>query len=248
MRIFSNLPEAESEIRRDIYKGTKVSSSRVQQRDGLNLAGRERLGYEYSILEPSHLDVDEIIAFGRERGFKMFQDDNIKLWLHAEASQRLESEYFQVRPSHHFTERLHPGLKQTFEGNSPSYTYQERLEGALAHQVAELTLHPDSRRAYWPIYEQHDARRMDMPTRIPCSLGYQLMIRAVGNELKLIMFYLERSCDFDTFWLSDVWLALTYQYEAWIRLRREYTNLKMGHFVHFIISFHSFNVEDQEIY
>ena len=49
MRLFQNLSEAESEIRRDIAKGTPVESSRVQQRTGLKLQGRERVSYNYSI-------------------------------------------------------------------------------------------------------------------------------------------------------------------------------------------------------
>ncbi len=247
MRQFIDICEAESEVRRDVYKGTQITSSRVQQSTNLELKGRERIGYSYAILDTQRYSlIPEIVKFGRKRGFKVFEDKGIMEWLNEEIIHRTNPEAF--KRTEMFTEDLHPALKKTFEGNSPAYTYTERLHGAIDYLSHELDLHPDSRRAYWPIYEQRDARRMYLPTRIPCSLGYQAMIRQVGSTQKLMLFYLQRSCDFDTFWLSDVWLAMRFQEALYANLLAAHPKLELGQFIHVILSLHSFTVENEEIY
>ena len=247
MRQFIDICEAESEIRRDVYKGTKVTSSRVQQSTNLNINGRERINYSYSILDTTRYGtISEIVDFGRQRGFQIYQETTIRDWLEREITHRVNPDAFKD-PSI-FTEKYHPALKQTFEGNSPSYTYTERLHGAVDFLAHELSSHPDSRRAYWPIFDQRDARRAYLPTRVPCSLGYQVMIRQVGSHPQLMLFYLQRSCDFDTFWLSDIWLAMRFQEAIYGKLLKHYDDLLLGQFVHIILSLHSFKVENEEIY
>ena len=250
MRLFQNLSEAESEIRRDIAKGTPVESSRVQQRTGLKLQGRERVSYNYSIQElgngsDGELDTSApaLAKFGHQRGFPLYQGRVLEMayWLDEERIARLHP-YANLSGSH-VTEKLNPALQTTYEGNHPSYTYLERLMGALPILVNTIRRNPDTRRAFWPIYQPQDAIRSAEPTRIPCSLGYELMLRSVGNHQELMMYYLERSCDFDNFWLSDVWLARQFQIEAAKQL-----DVAPGQLIHYIISFHSFQVDDQEIY
>lgn len=260
MRIFESLNEAASEISRDVYKGTRVQSSRVQQRIGLELEGRELFGYSYSIQDTLHpSDINDLIQIGQLMEFPLYDTDEKRdqmyKWLSEEILYRTHPPYALtgIVKNHLFTESLHPALISTFEGSAPSYSYNERLTNAIDFIVEELMAHPDSRRAFWPIYTPHDAYRMSYPTRIPCSLGYQFMIRRVGNERRLIMIYLERSCDFDHFWLSDVFLAFRFQHKIVARINIELglqgkPPIIPGAFIHFISSFHSFRVELEEIY
>ena len=105
------------------------------------------------------------------------------------------------------------------------------------NQMVALKKNPDSRRVYWPIFRTKDSLRAGAPSRIPCSLGYQAMIRKVGGTDHLILTYLQRSADFDRFWLSDIWLARKFQLNL-----AEALQIQGGALIHFIISFHSFDV------
>lgn len=245
MRLYESLHEAESEIRRDLAKGTLVTSSRVQQRTGLSLKGRERMAYEYAIsaMPGIHSAID-LAAFGKERGFPLYVKDQGQMvrWLNRERQARLKPTEYRMKNTQP-TELLNSALETTIEGNHPSYTYTERLTGAMDMLELDLKRNPDTRRAFWPIFHPADSLRAAESTRIPCSIGYQPIIRQVGDQQQLIMFYLERSCDFDNFWLSDVWLARQFQ----LALAQKLGYLP-GQLIHFIISFHSFAIDDQEIY
>jgi hypothetical protein len=252
MRVFSTLKEAISEIRRDVYKGTPLTSSRVQQRVGETLPGRERLAYSYSILGSGFPANEEaLISLAQAEGFEKFSDPNVPDWLKFEKLERTHAiTNLGHAPGDEATEACHPALMDTFEGNWLSYRYNERLFGCLEAMEAALRHTPDSRRAYWPIYLPQDSLRASAPTRVPCSLGYQAMIRRVGEEQHLMWVYLSRSCDFDTFWLSDIWFAHKMQEALCSRLRThgQFADLKVGQVVHFIVSFHSFEVEGTEVY
>lgn len=251
MRIYTNLTEAVSEIRRDLSKGFEVSSSRVQQRTGLSLKAKERMCYSYAIEGGIPHTPEDLVRFGIENEFKLFVEndfDEMALWLRREIESRifpvthlsrhLNDEKFPVP-----VESIHPALQSTIEGNYPSYTYPERMYAALEVLENILIEDPDSRRAFWPIFEQKDALRAKYPTRVPCSLGYQALIRRIDRRDYLTLVYLERSCDFDTFWLSDIWFARQFQ----LHLAQDLAVLP-GQLVHFITSFHSFAVDGQEIY
>jgi len=247
MRVFQTLTEAESEIRRDLSKGPEIISTRVQQQTGLALNGRERMGYQYSVMEvPS--SVSDLIRFGKEH-FQVYRDHELAItsWLKDELYRRLyPNEWYDTfdEDPPDCSEIKHPLLKSTLEGNYPSYTYQARMVGARQQVARTLRANPDTRRAYWPIYLGIDALRNGDPTRVPCSLGYSAMIRDMGDgQQKLILFYLERSCDFDHFWLSDVFFARKFQ-----AMIAEDLGIKVGALIHYIISFHSFDVATAEIY
>lgn len=240
MRVFETVSEAISEVRRDIYKGTPLMSSRVQQQTGKELPGRERLGYSYSIAGGWPETPQELVALAADSGMTFWQKGQSSLiaWLNLERENRLMNTVV-LDP----VERFHPALKSTFEGNWPSYLYSERLLGALDAMEGALSDSPDSRRAGWPIFRPEDAIRAGAPTRIPCSLYYQAVIRKVGAEEHLMLFYVSRSVDFDVFWISDIWLAHEFQKTLAKRLKRI-----PGQLVHMVISFHSFLIEGTEIY
>lgn len=239
MRYYSQLSDAISEIRRDLYKGPRVESTRVQQRVGELLPGRELLGYSYSI---DHWGFPEtpsaLVQLGQECGFNLFIEhpEEMKSWLTREIEIRVEGKIGTLN------EVTHPALTKTLEGNWVSYSYGERLHGAIDALEKALTS-VDTRRAFWPIFRPEDSLRALAPTRIPCSLGYQVLIRKTPQGSELIMYYLQRSADFDTFFLSDIWLANKFKEALADRLA-----IRPGLFMHNIISLHSFEIEGTEIY
>lgn len=238
MRYYQNIREALSEIQRDLAKAPALVSTRVQQRVDQALMGREILGYEYTIEEGGiPLLPQEIIKVGLDFGFKAFKDEGILEWLFEEINIRIRGSINELN------EKNHPALRSTQEGNWVAYTYGERLHGAMTAMVEALSTSPDSRRAFWPIFRPEDALRAAAPTRIPCSLGYQALIRQTRMGERLVFYYLQRSADFDTFFLTDIFLAHRFQKQLANEL-----HIPVGQFIHNIISLHSFEVEGTEVY
>lgn len=241
MRLYQSVNELLSETQRDIFKGPKVSSTRVQQRTNQDLKGREILGYSYAIEEGGiPTDAQDVTRLGAEF-FPFWEKHKYMMaeWLEAELRARLFPESHLAK----LNETKHPALLSTLEGNWPAYTYTERLLGMKDSILTALEENTDSRRAFWPIYRLEDAVRASAPTRIPCSLGYQFLIRQTRGGPRLILYYLSRSVDFDTFFLSDLWLAFKVQEYV-----GDLLNQQAGQFFHTIISLHSFAVEGVEIY
>lgn len=240
-RVFSTLKEAGLEIRRDLAKGTNVDFTRVQQHMDTHLPGRERQSYEYCVMDVPH-EAEDLIALGKELELKPYLNHPYEMerWLRSELSSRL----FPYQHLGEFaTEIDNPLLRSTVEGNFPSYTYRERMYGAVSALCTALENSLDTRRAFWPIFLPQDSLRASQPTRVPCSLGYEVMLRNVDGQTKLQVFYLERSCDFDRFWLSDVWFA--YRFGKHIADQFGY---QVGAVYHYVISLHSFQVDMKEIY
>lgn len=254
MRVFQSLEEASLEIRRDLYKSPLVEVTRVQQRVNQELEARERLGMTYALLpEAWPKTAEDLVRLGAKLELPQFLQHPYEMleWLKAEEEARLMPENYLGKSP---TELIHPALRTTIEGNFPSYTYHERLYGAIDVLAATLQKSPDSRRAYWPIYHPHDSLRAMDPTRVPCSLGYEALIRMVNGKPHLILFYLQRSADYDTFWLTDVWLArkfqdfLTQELNSRLQYKPDYKEVISGQLVHHIISFHSFFAAGSEVY
>lgn len=249
MRLYDNPKEALSEIQRDLYKGPQITFSRVQQREGQVLPGRELLLYTYAIENHGWPETPEdMLSFGVATG--MIPDDvpnqtkEYYQWVRHEYALRMSETIGEV------AEHLHPALSTAFEGNWPSYTYGERLYGSQAAILRSLAASPDSRRAFWPIFRPEDSFRAGSPTRVPCSLGYQMMIRNTRQGPRTILIYFQRSADFDTFFWSDIWFAHMYQKSITLRLAEldENEGLQVGQFMHVVSSLHSFSVEGTEVY
>src|SRR5688572_13808496 len=91
MRLFNNLDEALSEIQRDLAKGPKVVSTRVQQRIDQELPGRELLAYSYTIeKEGVPVGINDIIKLGQKYKFPpYFQEAEMRAWLREEGPNRV---------------------------------------------------------------------------------------------------------------------------------------------------------------
>ena len=240
MRLFNNLEEAHGEIKRDISKSPRFSSRQVQ---GIVATQEvhEAMNYSYTIEELPMGDTeiaDLAVGWGvvtpDERA--SYQD-----WLQTEARARVN-----WRPNLQ-TESINPRLRGVVqEGKAADYLYTDRLRGATDALANMIFRDPSTRRAYWPIFQPEDALRGARSTRIPCSLGYQVMIREVDDLPFLHLTYLQRSCDFDRFWLSDLWFARQFQKDILSKLSIAIEDARMGlgHLTHIILSLHSFIGEE----
>jgi hypothetical protein len=163
------------------------------------------------------------------------------VWLHLEHQAREHAARGMY--INNYPERAHPTLSKMIEGHHWGYTYTERLYGAFP--AIEMTLKtPYSRRAWWPIFLPQDAIRASTMTRIPCTLGYHWNIRPSlfqeGQDVLEVQL-IQRSCDFDTFWLSDLWLTA----QLTMALREWYNpDLLLGTITHTAISLHSFHPDE----
>lgn len=233
MRVFNDMREAISEIQRDISKSPTVTTSSTQgiRNVILPLITREAMVYAYTVKDiPDALSV--LLIMGIDSGL-LKEDGDIKdllQWAHVELGNR-----FHWSPAK--TEHLHPKLSGIVP-LAPTYSYSDRLQDALQVISATLTRDLSTRRAYWPIYDRQDALNSARDIRIPCSIGYHFMIRTIGDTPHLHMTYLQRSCDFNNFWLTDVWLARQFQKKLCDTL--QIPDIKIGYFTHFILSLHSF--------
>ena len=259
MRLFANIEEAIPEIRRDLAKSPAAPTSRVQHLELSGMEAREAMNYGYTILgEGIPEDIVELIPLWRKEFGEEIAgatDWDLRTWATREAGERTHAlpysggQDLSIAPS-----LFHPTLKNMVEGNHFSYTYRERMVGALEHLAHDLIQNPDSRRAFWPIFQPLDALRAAELTRIPCSLGYQVMIREVpGQGRKLHLTYISRSCDFDKFWISDIWFANQFQRRLLQRLTKNWSDgpgplpdLTLGGTSHFILSLHRFEEPGSE--
>lgn len=246
MRLFSTMSDAILEIRRDLFKSPVLTSSRVQNRVGHRTV-REAIGYTYSVPSIEIPDDERMLVTLGSKYFPYWaaHSEAITQWLTAQRQDRLQPYQHQAS----LTDLLHPELVDFTEGSHYSYTYEERLMGMWETMERALTMNPDTRRAYWPIYQPNDAVRAAAMTRIPCSLGYHFLIRqqsVVSPKLHLV--YLQRSANFQIFWLSDLWFASQILQEMTHRLQKVLPELLPGVVTHTITSLHSFFDEEAEIY
>lgn len=107
--------------------------------------------------------------------------------------------------AHTYPERLWPNpIQKTTDGNYPTSRVQGLRfgYGDLDDVVQLLVDRPHTRQAYIPIWFPEDTGAHH-EQRVPCTLGYHLMLR--GDRLKIV--YYMRSCDFLRHFRDDVYMA-----------------------------------------
>lgn len=245
MKVYETLAEAYSETRRDVKKSPVFTSLGVQQRTDEEIVVQELLGHTYSILPAGIPRLrEDLVEIGVDFNLPVYVDhaEQLDKWMKWEFLARTGKQL--PFPDSGAVENLHPALSTTIEGSWPSYTYHERLHGAVDILVDTLRHNPTGRRALWSLWRTEDSLRAMYPTRVPCSVYYQFFIRKNGYGIdQLDMVYNMRSSDLDTFFLTDVWLADAFRRELSNRL-----NVQPGNFIHMITSLHSFTLNDKEIY
>lgn len=103
--------------------------------------------------------------------------------------------------SHTYPERLWPKFA---DGEHESNIWGIRFEyGDLNDVVQLLKDRPGTRQAYIPIWFPEDGCAALQKERVPCTLGYHLLLR--NGKLKIV--YYMRSCDFLRHFRDDVYMA-----------------------------------------
>lgn len=105
--------------------------------------------------------------------------------------------------------------------------------GDLNDLIVLLKNNPSTRQAYLPIYFPEDLGASKLNERVPCTLGYHIIIR----NNKLHMFYPMRSCDIIRHFKNDMYL--TVKLAQYIRDNVD-KNLEMGKLNFFCTSLHCF--------
>lgn len=237
MRQFTDLDSAILEIRRDLTRALPQPVTGVQQDRDRALIAREALNYSYS------LPLSETLVHDPDQFRRLMlvlhpnrSEQEIQLWFDWMGSE-FQARSFGTAQNTRIAMLGHP-LEEAFrEGFIPSYLYSHRLRmaGGLKAIAEILNDNPSSRRAYLPVFHPEDTMRGAMDTRVPCSLGFHFMIRRDGQISRLHTTYYMRSCDFDTFWLTD--LILASRMAERVRLMVDLP-LVLGNIVHDIVSFH----------
>lgn len=148
-------------------------------------------------------------------------------------------------PFHKNGEELH------LKGKIYDHNYMERIwpktllkgyrfpVGDLMDVVNHLTRKKGTRQAFLPLWFPEDTGAIE-DQRVPCTLGYQFIIR----EDKLSIVYLMRSCDIYRHFTNDVYMAVRLAQWVLSHLPRTVTlgNLNMS-----ITSLHGFYGDTEEI-
>lgn len=254
MRMYMDFKECREEIKRDLAEmGHTVKPKSYQNKiveGNPDFETKELRNYVYTIIEPSIVEV---------------RDFTTQPWADAEAEERFCGERLNPGEAYELREELWTEFMN--EEGKQDYTYPERFnpittnlnsfqDGKIAtvdlyqmdqlNEIAsELAENPDSRQCYLSIWEPGDLQYIGGDKRVPCTLGYQFMVR--DNELHLT--YFQRSCDFITHYSNDVYLALATANELAERIYKEGGPLyNIGSFTHFIGSMHIYNKDIKGVF
>lgn len=224
MRSYTDFNQARNEIRRDlnelgktVFAGYQSMEISEEQREALTT--KELQNYDYIVLNPvgAHLTPTQP-------------------WADAEWQDRLAGINGKPQnPGNAWLLRPDVWRPLIEENGLFSYTYAARLHwNRLLDIVKALRENSASRQCYVSVWDSHvDCSRLGY-RRVPCSLGYHMMIR----DDRMCMTYHMRSNDFATHWENDLWLALKLQ--TWFADQLE---VPVGSLVHCVSSLHVYASE-----
>ncbi|MGL4253985.1 MAG: thymidylate synthase [Fusobacteriaceae bacterium] len=246
--------ETREEIKRDLAEmGHIVKPKSMQNKiveGNSDYETKELRNYVYTILEPS---VDEIVSFTTQP------------WADAEAAERFSGE--RLNPGEAYKHREELWNEFMVEGKQ-DYSYPERFNPITIDHIREdifgtitdvdlidldqlneianeLAENPDSRQCFLSIWEPGDIQHIGGKKRVPCTLGYQFMVR--DGELHVT--YFQRSCDFITHYSNDVYLAILTAKEVAQRIQdRNDILYPIGSFTHFVSSMHVYNKDIEGVF
>lgn len=196
MRIYQSAYEILSEAFRDLHEMGIITRPKTYQNKVIEgkdeMITKEIVMYSYALLglpDPDNLFI--------------FEGPNARTWADAEFKERVDptsgnpGEAWEIRKDV-WEEFLTPDGRM-------DYTYSERLNDytGLDQAITLLRKDPDTRQAWIPIFWPEDLTVAGGKNRIPCSLGYQLLLR----DGKLNLIYIQRSADAVKHWGNDIYLA-----------------------------------------
>lgn len=235
MRIYLNSKEMHKELERDLFEmGTRYQSKTVQDKnvaDNPDFETIELMGTMYCLKSP---DLHEILNVAVDKGISPD-------WLMLEAAERLNLALENKNPGTAW--ELNRDLWEEFIRDGVfSYSYAERWHQQIPYVINLLKINPHTRQALMTMYStEKDLMNWNGRDRVPCSVSYHFLVR----ENKLNLIYYQRSCDFITFLLPDVYFSCSLLFHI-----SEKTGIPQGDFIHFISSLHAFHkdLKDRNIF
>lgn len=229
MRIYNNTNEAFEEIKRDLSEmGILVKPKTMQDKVVEGKPEYETLelqNYAYTVLE---------VIPDRVEGVSL-------PWADEEFKERI-SPLPKINPGIAWELRKEIWREYLDTNREFAYTYHDRLNyfDQLNKIINRIKVDPDSRQLWLNIWDtQQDINNLGGISRVPCSLGYNFQVR----NGKLNIHYIMRSCDFNTHFRNDVYLAMKLlQYVAIL------TNLPVGTFTQTIFSLHMYRKDAEGVF
>jgi thymidylate synthase len=228
MRIYVDWPECYEEVKRDLAEmGILVKPKTMQDKVIENNEAYETMelqNYSYSLLNAKSNAITRVV----------------QPWADAEFEERINpagninpGEAWKLREDV-WTEYLHNGKM--------AYTYNERImfNNQLNKIIKRLKEDRDSRQLWLSIWNPAiDPDKLGGVSRVPCSLGYNFQFR----DGKLNMHYVMRSCDFNTHFINDVYLAIKLlEYVA------KECGMEVGSFTHTMFSLHVYRKDISNVF
>lgn len=233
MRIFKDCLEMIKEIDRELLVcgiTVPVKHYQNQKLEGDDQITKELVGVSFTITKERNRKEMLEFAFKEDA-------DRIEKYCQQEHADRTCGK--ALNPGNSY--KIRQDMWQKFMVDNESkfdYTYSERMSWQLENVIQTLVDDIHSRQAYISVFQPEiDNERFGGDSRIPCSLGYQIMIR--NNRLNVI--YMMRSNDYFGHMPIDIWLAWELGIYLVDRLQETYPRLKLGHLTYFSGSLHAYN-------
>jgi len=175
----------------------------------------------------------------RVSGKPLNPGESFKLWPFYKRNPKDDIFRKEEEFSHTYMERIWP----KYAGKDHSHLSRKgiRFNYGDLNDLIILLMHDDTtRQAYLPIWFPEDLWAARLDERVPCTLGYDFIIR--GGML--YMNYYMRSCDALRHFRDDI--ALAYLLAKYVRDRVNY-KLKLGMLTMVIKSFHCFEMESKSL-
>lgn len=229
MRIYSTFKEALPEIQRDLVEmGIKCQPYSYQDKivkGNPDFDTLELQNYIYTVVNPWGGDLSPV-----------------QPWADQEFNERVSGILgHPVNPGEAWKTREEIWEPFLNRGGKFAYSYSGRM--ALYDQVMRvierLMIDSDSRQLFISIWEPEDCTKLGGVSRVPCSLGYQIQCR----KERLNITYLQRSADFVTHFVNDVYLA--HKLQEFISTE---AHIPVGTFTHWIGSLHIFKKDSQGVF
>lgn len=244
MRIYMNWPEAYEEIKRDLAEmGILVKPKTMQDKvieGNSDYETKELQNYCYTLLEASSKGITGVTQPWADAEFKERVFDPWDRWGFKDDPIALDIPEF-VNPGSAWEMRKDIWTEYMHDGKM-AYTYNERIwqNDQLTKIIERLKEDHDSRQLWLSIWDPNvDTDKLGGVSRVPCSLGYNFQYR----DGKLNIHYVMRSCDFNTHFVNDVYLAIKLlEYVA------EKTGLEVGSFTHTIFSLHVYKKDVSDVF
>jgi len=236
LRIYLNFRDALSEIKRDLAEmGIKVSTQTMQD---VWVAGdpdyetTELQNYDYAVTYPQLDDLNPT-----------------QPWADAEFEERVSGVPRNPGEAWKLRQEVWEPFREDYTGEF-AYTYAERMtqRAYRANEIEERTQlnqlvynldkYPDNRNHVLSIWGSLDLWRVGKH-RVPCSLSYHFLKR----DGALMMSYQQRSADFVTHLVNDIYLAAKLQ--QWVANKLNWT---VGRFTHVIGSLHAYKKDLQNVF